>query len=434
MAAQSAIAQLWATKTSEAGNRLRETAYALQECLRSALSSIHAHGLRSSLAVVGVVIAVASVVCVLALMQGLSQSISQQLQGLGGGTLSLRSDTPLKDRLRGKINRLRPTDLEELRHRIDGIANITPTVFASQGFAAEARNGPHTWHGEMFGTTASYQDVQQIFPRSGRFLTDSDDASRRRVVVLGEKARRELHLAEHPAGLFIQIGAGWFKVVGVMEPRGEMFGVSQDNYLLMPYQTALTTGGVIAEPDLSISFTVNDMDAIDDMRHRVGALMRRLHQLRPGQGDDFVVESSDAFGRTFREISTTITLVVAGVVGISLLVGGIGIMNIMLVSVTERTREIGIAKALGAPRRFILMQFLIEAMVLAIVGGIIGIAIGLALGYGISHAIPGMPAATVSWWAVAGSFTFAGLMGTAFGLWPASKAASLAPIDALRYE
>jgi putative ABC transport system permease protein len=418
----------------QAAGRFQSSWYAAQECLRSALLSIRAHGLRSSLTMLGIVIGVASVICVIALVQGLSQSISNQLQGLGGSTLTLRSYTPLEDQLRGKRNRLRLQDLEELRFRIDGISNITPIVFAGAGLGSQVRYGTNTASGQMFGTTANYQDVQKIFPKAGRFLTASDDASRRRVVVLGEQMRKDLKLPENPAGEFVQIGSEWFKVVGVLESRGEMFGISQDNYLLMPFQTAIAVNGVMLQPDLWITFTVNDLEALDNTKLRVAMLMRQLHQIDDKEPDDFVVEASDMIAKTFKQISTTITLVVAGVVSISLLVGGVGIMNIMLVSVTERTREIGIAKALGARRQYVLMQFLIEAMVLALIGGLIGIAIGFGLSYGIAQAIPDFPPPAVPWWAVLGASAFSGLIGVIFGILPASKAANLAPIDALRYE
>jgi putative ABC transport system permease protein len=415
-------------------NRVQSSFYAVQECLRSALASIRAHGLRSFLTMLGIIIGVASVICVIALVQGLSQSISQQFQGLGSNTLTLRADTPLEDALRGKRNRLKVSDLDQLKFRIEGIKNVTPVVFASGRGGAEVRNGSNIAAGQMFGTTASYQEVQQTFPKYGRFLTESDDVTRRRVVVIGEQMRRDLKLPDNPVGRFIQIGSEWFKVVGTMEPRGEMFGLSQDNYLLMPYQTALAVTGVVIQPDLWVIFSVTDLNAMENIKDRVASLIRQLHQIKPSQPDDFKIEASDTLAKSFKEISTTITLVVAGIVGISLLVGGVGIMNIMLVSVTERTREIGIAKALGAPRQFILMQFLIEAMVLAVIGGLIGIALGYALGFGIAKMIPNFPDPTVPWWAVVGACTFSGLIGIIFGILPASKAANLAPIDALRYE
>jgi putative ABC transport system permease protein len=223
-------------------------------------------------------------------------------------------------------------------------------------------------------------------------------------------------------------------VVGVMETRGEVFGFNQDSFLVMPYQTALAFNAAVARPNFSITFTVDDPDLVANVKQQVGAVIRRAHGLEADEPDDFQVESADTFINTFNTITSTITAVVAGIVGISLLVGGIGIMNIMLVSVTERTREIGIAKALGAPRRFILLQFLIEAMVLAVIGGIIGLVIGFALAYGVAALIPNFPPPAVPWWAVTGACLFSMLIGMVFGILPASKAANLTPIDALRYE
>jgi len=408
--------------------------YAVQECLRSALASIRAHGLRSLLTMLGIIIGVASVICVIGLVQGLSSSISAQFEGLGSSTLTLRSFTPLEDQLRGKFNRLRPTDLEELRYRVEGINNVTPIVFGGQRFGAEVRFGSNTANGQLLGTTNRYQDVAALYPRVGRFLTDSDDVSRRRVVVLGEQMRKDLKLPNDPSGQFVQIGREWFKVVGSMEARGEVFGQSQDNFALMPYETALAVTGVIAQPDLWISFSVADLDNVANVKQQVIALIRRLHGLGDKQPDDFVVEGSDSLANTFKQISQTVTAVVAGIVSISLLVGGIGIMNIMLVSVTERTREIGIAKALGAPRHFILLQFLIEAVVLATIGGIIGIAAGFLMAHGVASLIPAFPSPNVPWWAVVGACVFSALVGVVFGSLPAGKAARLAPIDALRYE
>ena len=421
------------------GTRLQEFFYAFQECLRSALMAVRAHKLRSFLTVLGVIIGISSVICVFALMQGLTKSITQQFEGLGSSTLTLRSYTPLTDALRGKINRLKPSDLEQLRFRIDGINNITPLVYAGARFGAEVRNGSNVANGQLFGTTPSYQEVNRVYPVRGRFLTRQDDESRRRVVVLGEQMRKDLKLPEDPTGHFVQIGREWFKVVGLLEPRGVVFGQNQDSILLMPYQTALAVTGVLTQqPDLWVTFSATDPDSLDETKRRVAALMRRLHGLKEDQENDFVVESAETIAKTVQSISLTLTLVVSGIVGISLLVSGVGIMNIMLVSVTERTREIGIAKALGAPRRYILMQFLMEAMVLAALGGVVGIAIGYGMAFGISkliaRSLEGFPSPSVPWWAVLGSCAFSALIGMVFGMLPATKAAKLAPIDALRYE
>jgi putative ABC transport system permease protein len=420
------------------GTRFQEFVYAMQECLRSALASIRAHTLRSFLTILGVIIGISSVICVFALMQGLTRSITQQFEGLGSSTLTLRSYTPLSDQLRGKVNRLRPSDLEQLTFRIDGITHITPIVFAGQRFGAEVRNGSNVANGQLLGTTVNYQDVFQVYPAAGRFLTPHDDESRRRVVVLGEQMRKDLKLPENPSGHFVQIGSEWFKVVGLMEARGEIFGQNQDAFLVMPYQTALAVTGVMTRPDLWISFSATDPESVDNVKQRVTALMRRLHGLKDDQENDFLVEASETIAKTVRDVSLTLTLVVSGIVGISLLVSGVGIMNIMLVSVTERTREIGIAKALGAPRRYILFQFLMEAMVLAALGGVIGIAFGYGMAFGlsklISQSMAGFPPPSVPWWAVLGSCAFSALIGMVFGILPATKAANLAPIDALRYE
>ena len=412
--------------------------YAIQECVRSALLSIRAHGLRSFLTMLGIAIGIAAVIGVVSLMEGLTRSVTDGLRGIGSTTLTVRSHTSRESQLRGQVNRLRETDLDQLRLRIDGIGHITPFVFAGQRFGSPVHNGVDVAYGQLYGTTASYQEVFNAYPRVGRFLTKYDDDSRRRVVVLGEQMRKDLALRDNPVGQFIQIGGEWFKVVGVMEARGEIFGLNQDAYLLMPYQTALAMTGVISQPDLWISFTVADPENVDTVKQQVTALMRQLHGIKNKKDDDFVVEAPEQIARTIEDVSLTLTFVVAGIVGISLLVGGVGIMNIMLVSVTERTREIGIAKALGAPRSYILTQFLIESMVLAIIGGIIGIAVGFALAFGLSRliagAMPSFPVPTVPWWAILGSFAFSAAIGMVFGIVPASRAANLQPIEALRYE
>src|SRR5262245_58178003 len=169
-------------------NRFAATLYALQECLRSALSSIRAHGLRSFLTMLGIIIGVGSVICVIALLQGLTQSVMSEFEGLGANTLIVGPDTPQQDRLRGKINRLRQTDIEQLRFQMDGISNITPMMLPR--FSAGVRNADNVAASQVIATTPYYQMVQQVFPKTGRFITESDDQTRRRVVVLGEQARR----------------------------------------------------------------------------------------------------------------------------------------------------------------------------------------------------------------------------------------------------
>jgi putative ABC transport system permease protein len=207
-----------------------------------------------------------------------------------------------------------------------------------------------------------------------------------------------------------------------------------DNYVVIPFETGMALAGPQRQPDMQIMLTVDDLDAVNDVTSRITALLRSAHKIGPADPDDFQVQTSQSLTETIQRVSGTITLVISAVVGISLLVGGVGIMNIMLVSVTERTREIGIAKALGAPRSFILMQFLIEAMVLAVIGGIIGIGIGWLLGVLAAKLIPHFPPPAVPWWAIVGATGFSALVGMLFGILPARRAANLAPIDALRHE
>jgi len=414
------------------GNRLQAYFYALQECMRSALGSIRSHRMRSFLTMLGVIIGVASVICIVSLLQGLTRSVMDEFQGIGGNTLQIHSWTSQEDRMLGKWNHMKPDDLALVKYRVAGISNVTPLTGIN--LPGGVRNGSNTSTAQVIATTGWYQLANQSYPRAGRFVTDSDNDSRRRVIVLGDKARTDLKLPEDSLGTFIQVGPEWFKIVGLMEARGEMFGQSLDDYVVIPFETGRALAGPSNEPDMAILLTVDNLDAIKDVTSRITALLRRAHKIGPKNPDDFRIESSQTLTETIARVSGTITLVISAVVGISLLVGGVGIMNIMLVSVTERTREIGIAKALGAPRGFILMQFLIEAMVLAVIGGLIGIAFGWLLGVLAAKMIPHFPPPAVPWWAIVGATGFSALVGMLFGILPARRAANLAPIDALRHE
>ena len=403
----------------------------LLESVRSALAAIRAHRLRSFLTSLGIVIGVASVITVISLIQGLSKSVSDQFEGLGGNGLTVRAHNEFKDVMRGKINYLRFEDVEQLRSRVDQIREVSPVFTPGM---SEVRYTGRSATAQVLAASAGYQDVNGRYARLGRFISDSDDAGARRVAVIGEKLIDDLHLPENPVGQFILYGNEWLKVVGVMEKRGEIFGMSQDNYVIIPFRTGQSIIGNNTRPQLQITLAVRDLGRLDETRNRIGAVMRRAHRLRPGEADDFEIESADQIAKSFDKLSSTVTLVMGGVVGIALLVGGIGIMNIMLVSVKERTREIGICKAIGARSRDILLQFLIEAVTLSLLGGLLGLAIGYGLGVAIAALIPDFPPAVVPWWAVVLSVLFSGSVGVVFGVVPASQAARLDPIEALRYE
>jgi putative ABC transport system permease protein len=382
----------------------------------------------------GIVIGVASIICVLSLVSGVAGAISRQFETLGGNAFSIRADTSIEDALRGRRNRLHLSDLTQLARGNIGLQYITPVAVVDGRLGAEVRSGSNVAAGMLLGTTAHFQDLRQTFPRTGRFLTETDETFRRRVVVLGEKIRRDLRLPSDPTGSYIQVNSEWFKIVGVMESRGEIFGISQDDYLLVPFSTALSMRDESNSPDLSIGFTIDDKDQVESIKARVSMLMRRAHGLKPGAVDDFIVDSADSLRKSFADTASTVTVVLSGIVGVSLLVGGVGVMNIMLVSVAERTREIGIMKAIGATRKFILTQFLLEAVVLTSFGGAMGVGLGLGAAWLISAIVPNFPEPTVSWVAIVGAPTFSGLIGVVFGILPASNAANMLPIDALRHE
>ena len=408
--------------------------YSLIESFRSAFQSIRAHAFRSFLTTLGIIIGVASVVAVVSIVQGLSYSISANFKGLGSNSLTVQADTAFEEQLQGKFNRLSLNDYSQLLHHIDDISNVSPSFQPYGDFGTTLRAGSQTAFTRVIAVTSVYQDAHQTFPEIGRFINAGDDVSRRKVVVIGSKLKENLHLPDNPLGTFLQIGGDWFKIIGVTETRGDMFGMSKDDYALIPFSVGESASGANNKVNISITFDVNQIEQLEPVQGRITALFRQLHHLKPGQRNDFRVQTAQELTDTFAKIIDSMTLVLGGVVSISLLVGGIGIMNIMLVSVTERTREIGICKALGAQRHHILMQFLIEATTLSIFGGFIGLALGYLLGFGAARLIPNFPDAVVPWWAVLLAFGFSTLVGMLFGIMPAAKAANLEPIDALRYE
>lgn len=408
--------------------------FSLIESFRSAVRSIMAHGFRSFLTSLGIIIGVASVIAVVSIVQGLSASISSEFKGLGSNSLKVEAYTPFEEALQGKENVLGINDYERIVTHIEDISNVSPTFAPFGNFGTTVRYAANSAFTQVVAVTESYQDASQVFPAQGRFIRASDDQSRRKVCVIGHKMIEKLRLPEDPLGKFLEIGGEWFKIIGVTEEKGESFGFSKDDYILIPFSVGQAVAGNTAKLNISISFTVDEIEQIDAVQGRVTSLLRQAHHLKPGQRNDFKVQTAQQLSDTFESIIGTMTLVLGGIVSISLLVGGIGIMNIMLVSVTERTREIGICKALGAQRHHILLQFLIEATTLSLLGGLVGLALGYLLGFGAAKMIPNFPDAVVPWWAVLMAFGFSSAVGIVFGIMPAAKAANLNPIDALRYE
>ncbi|HLU61396.1 MAG TPA: ABC transporter permease [Gammaproteobacteria bacterium] len=408
--------------------------YLLMESLRSAFAAIRAHGLRSFLTALGIIIGVASVIAVVSIVQGLSHTVNAQFQGLGSNSITIRSFTPFEQQMQGRLARLTVQDLNVIRHRIEGISHVTPILYSPTSPSMQVTWRAKSTATRVFGVGASYMDVNQIFPGEGRFFTPSDDERRRLVCLVGVDVVENLEIKGSPLGEFIRIGNDWCRIVGVMEARGELLGFSQDDYILLPFNTMHRLIGASRELDIQIQLLVDDIARMDETIDRIRRLLRQQHELKRGEADDFRVQTAEQLTESFNAIVNTITAVAGGIVGISLLVGGIGIMNIMLVSVTERTREIGILKALGARRADILLQFLIEAVVLCLLGGIIGIAFGYGVGALVSMMLPGFPPAHVPLWAILLSVGFSAAVGIVFGILPAAKAAQLDPIESLRYE
>jgi putative ABC transport system permease protein len=405
--------------------------FLFMEAFRAALTNILAHRMRSLLTTLGILIGTASVIAVVSLVQGFSASIKDQFADLGSTAMTLRAENDNENFRTGKLNNISFDDVNVLRYGVQGVGQVAPIMAVqSAGVSYKGR----TAMPQVLATTAEYQFVRANFPRYGRFIVASDDKAHRRVAVIGAQLRDDLRMPTKAVGEFFMIGNEWFKVIGVMEKKGEIFGFSQDNYAVIPFDVGQAMMGNSNVPVLSATFTVAKLEEAEAVRDRVKRAIRKSRRISPGMDDDFKVEAADSFIKQFSKVTGTATAVLAGIVSISLLVGGIGIMNIMLVSVTERTREIGILKALGATRRDILIQFLLESGLLALLGGIVGIVIGYVAGIGIASMIPGFPPAQVPFWVVIAAAGFSSLVGVVFGVMPASKAAGLDPIEALRYE
>ena len=407
--------------------------FKILESTRSAAQSVKAHRFRSFLTTLGIIIGVASVISVVSVLQGFSMYISSQFDGIGANVINIERYTPPKSRLQGKWSRLTYQDYLKIKHNIPGVSYVTPSVqvWGSQGGVTYRDQSVPT---QVFGSASSYQSLNAVNCEYGRFINQSDDDSRRRVAVIGSSLISSLEIQGDPVGQHVQILGEWFKIICVAETRGELFGFDQDDFVLMPFTTAKSILGDRSwRTNVTISMSVDDVNQLTQVKRQITNVLRRSHSIKDGDPNDFKISSADQMLETFGSIIGGTTLVLGGIVSISLLVGGIGIMNIMLVSVTERTREIGIQKALGATKFDILLQFLIEAIFLCLLGGLVGLILGFA-GGSIISSVANLPPASVPIWAVALSFGFSALIGLIFGIIPAAKASNLDPIDALRYE
>ena len=353
--------------------------FMLLESIRSAFESIWAHGFRSLLTSLGIIIGVTSVIAVVSIVQGLSYTINEQFAGLGGNSLTIRSYTPFKKQMQGRFAKLRDEDMRVIIQRVDGISDITPVLFAQSGTQGQLSYRSQVSFSRVVGIGPSYPDVNSMNLQDGRFFTADDDARRRLVCTVGVDVIEDLEMPDDSIGEFFRVGNEWCKIVGILEKRGELLGFSQDNIVLLPYGTAKRIMGASNDLDIQIQVLVDDINRQAEVKDRIRRVLRQEHGLRAGEPDDFKVQTAEQLTESFNAVINMVTAVSGGIVGISLLVGGIGIMNIMLATVLERTKEIGLLRALGARKRDIQVQFLVESATVAALGAFIGVFFGLAL-------------------------------------------------------
>ncbi|WP_255301593.1 ABC transporter permease [Bacillus sp. AFS040349] len=387
----------------------------LVESIKMAFKSIKNNKIRALLTMLGIIIGVASVITLVGVGQGSSQSVTEDIGSLGTNLLTLS----VNDTTSVQLEEDQLTQFEELR----GISEVAPVVTGR----VSAKNGENSTQVSITGTNSTYLSVRSLTLSQGRFISDMDDELRQKVVVLGSDTASTLFPNQNPVGQSIQIEGVSFKVVGVLESVGTSLGMSGDSVIVAPLST---TQRVIKSTTIgTIYFQSESEDRINNAKFQVQGLMTTLF---PNSSDYYSVSTQEDLMETMSSVSNTMSLMLGGIASISLLVGGIGIMNIMLVSVSERTKEIGIRKAIGANRQSILLQFLIEAVVLSTLGGLIGVVLGL----GVSKLMELFTSITISYSMSVTSlaFLFSLLIGVVFGVFPANKASKLNPIQALRQE
>jgi putative ABC transport system permease protein len=402
------------------------------ENFRIAFRALWANKMRSLLTTLGIIIGVAAVIAVVSIVQGLQYLLTQELQGVGATYIMVLPQQPNQGPgVVVKQVKLTWDDGREIQESVSGIELITPVIVGNE--TAKYRDRQHTTL--VLGVNDDWPEVNNHVVERGRFLSSIDLEHRRKVAVVGKKIIEELRLGDNPIGREIYLGSLSATVIGVMEERGQALGSDSDDLIFVPFETSLLLFGRDAADQIQLRLQAESTRVVEQVKDDVSRLLRRRHKIAEGQPDDFLVLVQDEILETVNSILGNVTAVVGAVVGVALLVGGIGIMNIMLVSVTERTREIGIRKSVGARRQDVLVQFLIEAVTLSLVGGTIGLLLGWGIGALVASLLPGdWPPAHVPFWAVALAFGFSSIVGIFFGIYPAGKAAALDPIEALRYE
>ena len=399
--------------------------------LRIALKALGRNKMRTALTMLGMIIGVAAVITMVALGTGAQSSIEAQIQSAGTNVIIVSAGNFMAGGVRqgqGAASTLLPEDAA-------AIAPLPGVQYVAAGLNTRGQlvAGNQNWNTQVQGTDVDLPLIQAWQIERGAFFTPQDVTTAAKVAVIGSVVRDQLFGPDaNPVGQVMRIQKQPFNIVGVLAAKGQTsMGQDRDDVVMVPYTTVMKKiRGVTFINNVTVSAaSSNEVKVVAD---RIATLLRVRHRLQPGDPDDFMVRTIEEMASVRKEATQTMTALLASIAGVSLLVGGIGIMNIMLVSVTERTREIGLRMAIGARGRDVLLQFLVEAVVLSLFGGAIGIALGFGLSRGITFWME-WPT-TVSTNAVAVAFGFAAATGVFFGFYPARKAAALDPIDALRYE
>ncbi len=395
-----------------------------------AIRSLMSNKTRSVLSILGVLIGVTSVIAMLALGAGAREDVKKRISSLGSNLLMVRSGSSHLGGVSlgaGAATRFTIQDADEIEEKIPGIDKVASHV---TGHVQVVYNGKN-WSTNIEGTTADYPDIHNAHPSSGRFFTEKETVTRAKVAIIGQTIVNQVFGGKNPIGEFIKINRTDFQVIGLLPVKGSNGFRDEDDLVVIPLNTAMYR--VLGKEYVDyIDVQVKDAAMMDDVSDRIKKLISALHRLNSSGADAIDIRNMADIQATVSATVKTFSYLLGSIAFISLLVGGIGIMNIMLVSVTERTREIGLRKAVGADNNDILFQFILESIVICMLGGIMGILLGSGISLGLAKFAGWSTKISVS--SVMLSFTFSVIIGLIFGIWPARKASQLSPIDALRYE
>ena len=401
--------------------------------IRVAFRALVRNKMRAALTMLGIIIGVSAVIAMVSIGQGAQQSVQAQIASIGTNLLFVSAGAQNVGGVRTGTgdtgtNTLTVEDLDAIKREVPSVSMVTPTV----NTRSQLIFGSQNWNTQIQGVSEQYPDIRKWTVQDGSFFTDADVRTAARVIVVGQTIADNLFPGTSAVGQTVRVKDLPFRVVGVMARKGQdQQGRDQDDTAFAPYTTVQKK--ILGSPRVQVAYvSAISQDATYTAQMQIGELLRQRHKLGPQDADDFSVRNMSDIAEAANETNSIMTMLLASIASVSLLVGGIGIMNIMLVSVTERTREIGIRMAIGARSSAVRTQFLIESVVLSLTGGLIGILLGLDVSLLIPSLL-GWPT-SVSTAAVIGSVIFSAAVGIFFGYYPARKAAALDPIDALRYE